>query len=37
MDEIGIGREVRLGIVRNGRSDTVGLTVVDVGQSRLGQ
>jgi 2-alkenal reductase len=37
MDEIGVGREVRLGIVRNGRSDTVGLTVVDVGQSRLGQ
>jgi 2-alkenal reductase len=36
MDEIGVGREVRLGIVRNGRSDTITVTVVDVGQSRLG-
>jgi S1-C subfamily serine protease len=35
-DEIGVGREVTLGLVRNGRSDTITVTVVDVGQSRLG-
>jgi S1-C subfamily serine protease len=36
MDEIGVGGEVKLGIVRNGRSDSITVTVVDVGQSRLG-
>jgi S1-C subfamily serine protease len=35
-DEIGVGGQVTLGIVRNGRSDTITVTVVDVGQSRLG-
>jgi S1-C subfamily serine protease len=36
LDEIGVGREVSLGILRNGRSETVTVTVADVGQSRLG-
>jgi S1-C subfamily serine protease len=36
-DEVGVGGEVRLGIVRNGRTETIAVTVVDVGQSRLGQ
>jgi S1-C subfamily serine protease len=35
-DEIGVGHDVKLGIVRNGRSDMITVTVVDVGQSRLG-
>jgi S1-C subfamily serine protease len=34
LDEIGVGREVSLGI--HGRSETVTVTVADVGQSRLG-
>jgi S1-C subfamily serine protease len=36
MDENGVGSDVTLGIVRNGRSDMITVTVVDVGQSRLG-
>jgi S1-C subfamily serine protease len=36
-DEVGVGGEVRLGILRNGRSETITVAVVDVGQSRLGQ
>jgi len=36
-DEAGVGGELRLGIVRNGRSETITVPVVDVGQSRLGQ
>jgi 2-alkenal reductase len=36
LDEIGVGREVSLGILRNNRSETVTVTVADVGQSRLG-
>jgi 2-alkenal reductase len=35
LDEIGVGREVSLEILSNGRSETVTVTVVDVGQSRL--
>jgi 2-alkenal reductase len=36
LDEIGVGREVSLGILRNGRGETVTVTVADVGQSWLG-
>jgi S1-C subfamily serine protease len=36
LDEIGVGREVSLGILRSGRDETVTVTVADVGQSRLG-
>ncbi len=36
LDEIGVGREVSLGILRNNRSEQVTVTVADVGQSRLG-
>ncbi len=36
IDEIGIGHDVSLGILRNGRSETVTVTIADVGQSRLG-
>ncbi|MBO0753131.1 MAG: PDZ domain-containing protein, partial [Bradyrhizobiaceae bacterium] len=36
VDEIGVGHEVRLGIMRNNRSETITVTVTDVGQSRLG-
>jgi 2-alkenal reductase len=36
LDEIAVGREVSLGILRNSRSETVTVTVADVGQSRLG-
>jgi S1-C subfamily serine protease len=36
LDEIGVGHEVKLGILRNNRSDTVTVTVADVSQSRLG-
>jgi 2-alkenal reductase len=36
LDEIGVGRDVNLGILRNNRSETVTVTVADVGQSRLG-
>jgi S1-C subfamily serine protease len=36
LDEIGVGQDVKLGIIRNNRSETVTVTIVDVGQSRLG-
>jgi 2-alkenal reductase len=36
LDEIGVGHEVKLGILRNNRSETITVTVADVGQSRLG-
>jgi S1-C subfamily serine protease len=36
LDEIGVGHDVRLGILRNNHSETVTVTVADVGQSRLG-
>lgn len=36
VDEIGVGHDVHLGIVRNNRSETVTVMVADVGQSRLG-
>jgi S1-C subfamily serine protease len=36
LDEIGVGHDVKLGILRNNRSETVTVTVADVGQSRLG-
>jgi 2-alkenal reductase len=36
LDEIGVGHDVSLGMVRNGRSETVVVTIIDVGQSRLG-
>jgi 2-alkenal reductase len=37
LDEIGVGREVSLGIVRNNRTETVTVTVADIGQTPLGQ
>jgi S1-C subfamily serine protease len=36
LDEIGVGHDVKLGITRNDRSETINVAVVDVGQSRLG-
>jgi S1-C subfamily serine protease len=36
LDEIGVSHDVKLGIVRNNRSETINVAVVDVGQSRLG-
>lgn len=36
IDQAGVGSDVRLGIVRNNRTDSVTVTVTDVGQSRLG-
>jgi S1-C subfamily serine protease len=36
LDEIGVGKDVILGILRNNRSETVTVTVADVSQSRLG-
>jgi S1-C subfamily serine protease len=36
LDEIGVGHDVKLGIVRNDRSESINVAVVDVGQSRLG-
>lgn len=36
IDAAGVGTDVRLGIVRNNRTEQVTLTVTDVGQSRLG-
>lgn len=35
LDEIGVGHDVKLGILRNNRSETISVAVVDVGQSRL--
>jgi S1-C subfamily serine protease len=36
LDEIGVGHDVKLGIARNDRSESINVAVVDVGQSRLG-
>jgi 2-alkenal reductase len=36
-DEAGVGGEVRLGIVRNGHTETITVAVADEGQSRSGQ
>jgi len=35
LDDIGVGHDVKLGIVRNNRSETLNVAVVDIGQSRL--
>jgi len=35
LDEVGVGHDVKLGIMRNGRNETINVAVVDVGQSRL--
>ncbi|HMA72723.1 MAG TPA: trypsin-like peptidase domain-containing protein [Xanthobacteraceae bacterium] len=35
LDEIGVGHEVKLGIMRNNRNETINVAVTDVGQSRL--
>jgi 2-alkenal reductase len=36
LDEIGVGHDVNLGIMRNQRREAVSVTVIDVGQSPLG-
>jgi S1-C subfamily serine protease len=36
LDEIGVGHDVKLGILHNNHSETITVTVADVGQSRLG-
>jgi S1-C subfamily serine protease len=36
LDEIGVGHDVKLGIVRNSRRETINVAVGDMGQSRLG-
>ena len=36
LDEIGVGRDVKLGIKRGDRTETISITVADVGQGRLG-
>jgi S1-C subfamily serine protease len=36
LDEIGGGHEVKLGIKRDGRSETINVAVVDIGEGRLG-
>ena len=35
LDEVGVGHDVKLGIMRNNRSETINVAVVDIGQSRL--
>jgi 2-alkenal reductase len=35
LDEVGVGHDVKLGIVRNDRSETINVAVGDIGQSRL--
>ena len=35
LDEVGVGHDVKLGIVRNGRKEMINVAVVDIGQSRL--
>jgi 2-alkenal reductase len=35
LDEIGVGHDVSLGIMRNGRNETIVVTIIDVGQSPL--
>jgi S1-C subfamily serine protease len=36
LDEIGVGHDVKLGIVRDNHRETINVAVADVGQSRLG-
>jgi 2-alkenal reductase len=36
LDEIAVGHDVKLGILHNNHSETITVTVADVGQSRLG-
>jgi 2-alkenal reductase len=36
LDEIGIGHDVKIGIVRDDHGETINVAVADVGQSRLG-
>jgi 2-alkenal reductase len=36
LDEIGVGHDVKLGIQRGNRSETINIAIADVGQSRLG-
>jgi hypothetical protein len=36
LDEIGVGYDVKLGILHNNHSETLTVMVADVGQSRLG-
>jgi 2-alkenal reductase len=35
LDEVGVGHDVKLGIVRGSRGETVNVPVADIGQSRL--
>jgi 2-alkenal reductase len=36
LDESEVGHDVKLGIKRDGRSETVNVAVVDIGHGRLG-
>jgi hypothetical protein len=36
LDEIGVGRDVKLGIKRGDRTETINIAIADVGQGRLG-
>jgi S1-C subfamily serine protease len=36
LDEIGVGHDVKLGIIRGDRTETINIAVADVGQGRLG-
>jgi hypothetical protein len=35
LDVIGVGHDVKIGILRGDRSETVGVAIADVGQSPL--
>jgi S1-C subfamily serine protease len=37
LDETGIGHDVKLGIMRGSRQETISVAVVDIGQSQLGE
>jgi S1-C subfamily serine protease len=37
LDETGIGHDVKLGIMRDSRRETISVAVVDIGQSQLGE
>jgi S1-C subfamily serine protease len=36
LDGVGVGHDVKLGIMRNNRRETINVAVVDIGQSQLG-
>ncbi|HLK81857.1 MAG TPA: trypsin-like peptidase domain-containing protein [Xanthobacteraceae bacterium] len=36
LDEVGVGHDVKLGIMRNNRREAINVAVVDIGQSQLG-